>query len=109
MANNLDTSQQKKTFSVNRETFLNKVVKNDNLSKKDLRVLLLLLTSLPGFYDKPDRDDPRKFEAIHAKTIAENLGLKKKDVEKSIETLCYLDLLETGSSETVKNGYRLTF
>ena len=109
MANSLDTLQQKTSFSVNRDSFLDRVVKNEDLSKKDIRVLLLLLTSLPGYCDRPTRDDPKKFEAVHPKAIAKTLKMKKKDVEDCLEHLCELCIIEIGNSETIKNGYRLTF
>ena len=98
MANSLDTLQQKTSFSVNRESFLDRVVKNEDLSKKDLRVLLLLLTSLPGFCDRPTRDDPKKFEAVHPKAIAKTLNMKKKDVDECLE---YHDILHEVADQQI--------
>lgn len=109
MANTLDVYQAKSVFSVYRDTFMTKVVMNEELTKKDLRVLNLLLTKLPGFLFRPNRDDPEIYETIHVKTVADTLNLRKKDVEESIEHLFDLGLIEKGSNRTVKNGWRFTF
>ena len=93
------TFQYKQTISVYRETFMNRVVRNDELSKKDLRVCMHLLTHL----------DSQTIKAISKENIADDLHMTKKEVSKAIENLVMFDIIENGSSGSVKNGYRLLF
>ena len=93
------TFQYKTTISVNRESFLYKVVRNPDLNRKDLRVLLHLMTHLDGM----------NFKAISKKNIAYDLNISKDDVTKSLENLMDLEVLQSGSSASVEKGYRLLF
>ena len=93
------TFQYKEIISINRDSFLNTVVRNDNLSKKDLRVLAHLMTHLDGM----------NFKAMSKKTIAQDLNISKSDVDKSIENLIDNEILQVGSSASVEKGYRLLF
>ena len=109
--------QQTYNLSCPKEPFLKYVVNNDVLSKKDLRVCLLLLTKLNGFgikenlslADKRLKEDPLNFSSIDVESIADTLGYKKKEVKSSIETLIEHGILEEGSNNTVSKGYRFTF
>ena len=94
-----NTFQYTETTSVNRERFLDIVVRNNNLSKKDLRVCLHLLTHL----------DSMVYKDISKKQIATDLSLSKKDVAESIEHLIFEGIIDEGSSATVSNGYKLLF
>lgn len=94
-----NTFQYTETISVHREKFLDFVVRNEELSKKDLRVCLHLLTHL----------DAMVFKDVSKKQIAEDLNMSKKDVSSSIENLLIEGIIEIGSSATVSNGYRLLF
>lgn len=78
---------------------MNVVVKQDRLKKTDLRVCLHLLTHL----------DSITFKDLSKKNIAFDLGLTKKEVEKSIERLDLYGVIERGSTGSVDNGYRLLF
>ena len=92
-----NTFQYTETTSVNREKFLDVVVRNENLSKKDLRVCLHLLTHL----------DSMVFKEISKKQIADDLNISKKDISSSIENLILNGIIESGSSATVSKGYKL--
>lgn len=94
-----NTFQYKTTISVNRENFIDKVVKQSELKKNDIRVCLHLLTHL----------DSITFKDVSKKNIAYDLELSKKEVEKSINRLDMFGIIERGSSGSVDNGYRLLF
>ena len=93
------TFQYIQTISLNRHDWMNYIVRNENLTRKDLRVALHLFTHL----------DAKTFKAISVKQIANDLDMSKKDVSYSIEKLVELEIIEEGSNQTVKNGYRTTF
>lgn len=93
------TFQYTKTMTINREGFLKVVVRNTFLSKKDLRVISHLMTHL----------DSLSFKEISKKQIAEDLDITKSDVSKSIDNLIDFEVIEVGSTQSVKNGYRLLF
>ena len=102
--------QQLTCFTVPRENFLNMVVYNENLSKKDLRVLMLLLTKLEGI--NPNQEtykDRDNYIKISPGNIAKDLGLSKREVLNAIDNLLDEDIIQEGSSKTVKCGYRFTF
>lgn len=116
MANKIDTYQQLTSFSVPRESFTRQVVINTKLTKEDYVVLCLLLTKLNGWnrYDRyvvksTKTPDPRNFTKIHMGSVARTLHMEKKRVKQSIEHLVEIGVLEAGSSDTVKQGYRFTF
>jgi predicted transcriptional regulator len=94
-----NTFQYKSTISVNRDNFIEVVVLNRNLKKKDYRVLLQLLTHL----------DSMTYKDISKKNIADMLDMSKSDVSDAIETLVYENIIEKGSSASVSGGYRLLF
>ena len=118
--------QYSNTITVPREALLENVVYNRDLSKKDLRVFLLLLTKLNGVSEEKAReyaiaieigDDYDESEAskhdvwipLSAKQIAKDLHMDKEDVKESIERLVDENILQVGTSKTVKNGYRFSF
>lgn len=106
--------QQKTCFTVPRDPFLRRVVFNKKLSKKDLRVAMLLFTKLDGINEKhPDiyyRDDNRNgFAKISVSKIADELEMDKSDVKESLRVLEEEHIIETGSNEIIKTGYRFTF
>lgn len=94
-----NTFQYKTTISVNRERFVSAVVYNQNLRKKDYRVLLQLMTHL----------DSMTFKEISKKNIAEVLEMSKSDVSDAIDNLIFEDIIERGSSGSVSGGYKLCF
>ena len=51
-------NQQITCFSVPREAFLERVVNNDELDKKQLRVVLMLLTELEGWPESLEKSKP---------------------------------------------------
>lgn len=93
------TFQYTDTISTNRKDLLNKVVRNSDLKKNDLRVFLHLFTHL----------DARTYREINKKNIAQDLGLNKSDVTEAIENLIDYDIIVEGSSQSVKDGYMFTF
>lgn len=93
------TFQYKTTISVNRTTFIDTVVLNPNIRRKDYRVLLHLLTHL----------DSMSFREVSKKHIAETLGMTKSEVSEAIDNLIAEEILDIGSSATVKSGYKLLF
>ena len=116
--------QQKYGMTIPRDEFLLKLVYSEELSKKELRVALLLLTELEGLKvallllteleglkpkDRNTAKDPSNFRRIDPKHIAIDLGLKKKDVQEIIDRLVELEILEEGEGASVKHGYRFTF
>lgn len=121
MANVNTTYQQIKTFSVNRQAFLEAVVYNDSLTENDLRIICLLLTQLDGFryekiYHNKDgkevrqwNNDPKNFKSIDIKRISKSLKISKKEVKQSLHRLLEECILDQGSNESVKDGYRFTF
>ena len=99
MGSKKSTFQYKETISINRDNFLETVVRNDELSKKDLRVLLHLLTHL----------DSLNYRDVSKKQIAFDLNMPKKDVTYSIENLVEYGVISEGSSASVSNGLKLLF
>lgn len=98
------------------ENFTTRLLMNDNLSKKDLRVCLFLFTKISGYMVKDDVSivdkrlkDFKNFQYIDVEAIADTLDMKKKEVRKAIEHLNEEGVLESGTSETVRKGYRFTF
>lgn len=94
-----NTFQYKEIISINRENFLNTVVRNENLSKKELRVLMHLLTHLDSINPKD----------ISKRQIALDLNLTKPEVSDAIDTLISEGIIAIDSSASVSNGYRLLF
>lgn len=95
---------------------IDNVILNEDLSKKDLRIAILLFTKLGGYCVNDDirlndkrLADPNNYSSINIESIAETLNIDKKDVKKSIKKLIKHGVLEDGSSATIKHGYRFTF
>lgn len=111
MASNRNTYQQVHNVSIPREAIVE--MAQDNLSKTDYKVLLLLLTELNG-YSPPknyriDTKDPENFSKIDKKRMAKKLGISKEKVEKSVNNLYNEGYIEKGNTNSIKNGYRFTF
>lgn len=99
MSASKSTFQYKQSISVKRDTFMDKVVLNNELSKKDLRVVLHLLTHLDSITPKE----------ISKKHISDELGMSKKDFSTSLENLEMYGVIDCRSTGSVKNGYILLF
>ena len=110
MARN-SVNQQITCFSVPREGFMENVVNNDKLDKKQLRVIAMLLTELEGWPEEKTYadNDPENFRRVDADAIARTLGYKKSDVKCILEELVDLHIIQEGRSKTVKKGHRFTF
>ena len=110
MARN-SVNQQITCFSVPREGYMENVVNNDKLDKKQLRVIAMLLTELEGWPEAKTYayNDPENFRRVDADAIARTLGYKKSDVKCILEELVDLRIIQEGRSKTVKKGYRFTF
>ena len=110
MARN-SVNQQITCFSVPREAYMENVVNNDKLDKKQLRVIAMLLTELEGWPEAKtySDNDPENFRRVDADAIARTCGYKKSDVKCILEELVDLHIIQEGRSKTVKKGYRFTF
>jgi hypothetical protein len=112
MSSHSATYQQIHTVSIRKEAIIERLLIDDKFSKDELRVILLLLTKLDG-YKEPENyaraNDPYNFKAISIKQISSTLDIKSKKVEKIIDYLVDEDVLEKGSNDSVKKGYRFTF
>ena len=110
------TYQQVYTVSIRKAAILERILLMDKFSKDELRVILLLFTELNGYSPANDgfnnnqrTADPYNFKAISYNQIADVLGIKKKKVEKIIEKLKDEEIIEKGSSDSVRKGWRFTF
>lgn len=110
MANNRFTYQQVTNVSINKSKLLD-IASDQELGKKDYKVLLVLFTELNGWRMNPNyfTEDPLNYKKIDTKKIADILCMTNKEVKKCIKNLIYADIIECGSSDTIKNGYRFTF
>ena len=110
MANNVSVYQQVRNVSIPKKN-LKEIAIDPTLSKKDLRVLLLLFTELDGWNFATNRKikDPFNFKSLDVKAIAKTLNLEKKEVKSSITNLINEGYLDIGDNDTVKDGYRFTF
>lgn len=111
MANTKFTYQQMTKVSIDRNA-LREIATNESIDETDFRVLLVLFTELNGwdrYATDGNRNDPLNFKKIDKDSIAKLLYIKKKKVRDSIKNLINYGLLEKGSSDTVEEGYRLTF
>ena len=115
MANNKYVYQQVNNVSVPKKELREYVAYNQELTKKDYKVFLMLLTELNGYDnnrrydDNYDAKDPMNFTKIDAEQIAKRLDMSKSDVKKSIKTLLHEGIIEKGDTSHIKNGYRFTF
>lgn len=110
-----EINQNKFTVNIPKEGLMNKVVINQFLGKKELRVCMYLMTILSGWSDNrrnsvyAKADDPKNYTSISISKISEILHLHKDDVEKSIKKLVKEGILEKGEGKSTKKGYRFTF
>lgn len=109
MANNKAVYQQINTVSVPKDMLRELVIYNDDISKKDLRVFLMLLTYLDGFNPNSKSQDPYNFKKVNASVMADELGFSKKDVIDSMENLEAYGIIESGSSPVISFGWRFRF
>lgn len=70
----------------------------NNLSKNDYRVLIFLLCRL----------DSLSYRKIDKQQISDTLNMKKKKVDESIQHLVDEFILDEGSDEHVKKGYKFS-
>lgn len=105
------TKQLHETISIPRKEFSRKILYNKELSKKDLRVFLALLTLLDGIreVDVDTRRDRENFEKVNKKRIAESLDMSEKDVENSFQKLEEEGIIQEGSTIAIRHGYRFLF
>ncbi len=104
-------TQNADSVTIYRESFIEKVVKNHNLTLNDYKVLCLLLMHLDGFNRdrksmKTLMNDFCGYTSIEPKAIAEELGISKKSVKESLYNLCNECILELGESPASGKGYR---
>lgn len=125
MANNNAVYQQLHTVSIPRKGLMG-LAKSDELDAIDYKIILMLFTQLDGYNSKMDNpsnkrfNDPRNFKKIDIDQISDTLGIKKKEIKKRIKSLYDMKfdfdingerqyLLDKGSNESIKDGYRFTF
>lgn len=112
MASNRNTYQQVHNVSIPRDN-LTEIAKDDTLNKTDYRVFIMLLTELDGFSPpnnyRLDYKDPMNFKKIDKKRMADKLGISKDKLSKSIENLFNSGIIESGNTNSIKNGLRFTF
>jgi DNA-binding MarR family transcriptional regulator len=112
MANNRCTYQQQYNVSIPRN-MIAEIAGDDDLSRKDVRVILMLFTHLDGYSEpinvRSNCPDPYNYKSVDIENIAETLCMKKKDVKESIKRLEKIGYIEKGSNNSVKGGYRFTF
>ena len=113
MASNRCTYQQTYNVSVPKKELLDYVVYNEDLSKTDYRIFMMLLTELNGYRpaknDKWGDRDPQVFTKIDTEQIADQLNISEKKVKESIKTLIDQGIIEKGDTVNMKNGYRFRF
>jgi DNA-binding MarR family transcriptional regulator len=78
---------------------IQKISQLTSLKVNDYRVLFLLMGHIDG----------RTYKKINPSKLAEELGITKKQVKKSLENLEEVELIEEGSNEHVKAGYKFNF
>lgn len=93
------THQNIETMAINRDWFMEKVVKNENLSRRDIRVCCHLLTHI-------EASDYRK---VSYKSIAAALNYTKAEVQESVFNLIDEGIIKMGSNDTVENGLKTTY
>ena len=106
--------QNKYVFTCPRKFFLEEIVENDNFSKKELRVIMLLMCYLDGYRPskqrmRKDEYDPLNFKDVDKSEMAKTLYMSKKDVDKAMDVLLDIGILEKGKNKYNRKGYRFTF
>jgi hypothetical protein len=109
MAQNGYVYQQVMNVSIPKDGLKEFIIMNDNLSKKDLRVCLMLFTELNGWVDTNRKRDPENFKKIDPEEIADALGYSTSVVKDSLKTLRHEGIIEKGNNQSMKNGYRFRF
>lgn len=100
MSTSKSTFQYKESISINRQNFLDMVVRNNDLKKKELRVCLHLLTHLDSVH----------YKEVSKKQIAYDLRISKSDVSDAINTLVDMGIITVGASASVgEKGLKLLF
>ena len=88
------------------------IIAQEDFDRTELKVFCYLLTVLNGFNEgarSNPRNDPRNFTVLDPEVIADEIFEPKKKIKKAIKRFELLGFLESGSSNSVKNGYRFTF
>lgn len=111
MAANRCTYQQTYNVSIPKGELMAYVILNDDLGKKDLRVILYLFTVLDGWRESRTgrAHDPENYKKINTGNIAKDLGYSKGDIKKVIKKLIEYGIIEEGDANGVNDGLRFTF
>ena len=110
----VDVTQYKENVHIPKESF-RYIIMNNNLSKKELRVMCYLLTTLNGYNSlrrlgtSRENDDPRNYTKVDISVLARELNYEKDEIKDILESLCDRGILEKGSSAICKKGYRFGF
>ena len=75
------------------------IAENENFSKTDLRIFIFLSCRLGS----------QRYTRVDKSQISESLNISKKKVSESLENLEQFGIIEKGSDEHTKNGYRMTY
>ena len=88
----VDVTQYKENVHIPKESF-RYIIMNNNLSKKELRVMCYLLTTLNGYNSlrrlgtSRENDDPRNYTKVDVSVLARELEYSKEEVKLLIEGL----------------------
>lgn len=75
------------------------VAENTELSKTDLRLFLFLSCKMGSTH----------LYKVDKKQVAKSLNVSKKDIEKSLNHLENLCIIESGSDDHLKKAYRMSY
>lgn len=75
------------------------IAENENFSKTDLRIFIFLSCRLGS----------QRYTRVDKSQISESLNISKKKVSESLENLEQFGIIEKGSDEHTKNGYRMSY
>ncbi len=75
------------------------VAENENLTKSDLRVFIFLSCRLGS----------QHYIRVDKSQISESLNIPKKKITNSLDNLERYGIIEQGSDDHTKNGYKMTY
>jgi len=113
MADSRNIKQFQRNVSIPREALLDKIEETvDDLKKIDYQVFLVLLCSykiegftIPDGHMTDQRyEDPMNYTIIDMNTIADKIGVKRKEVKRSLERLEDAGIIQKGVVSYTSKG-----